>query len=314
MDLQPQECAQRQPDVVALRFRRAALASFDSGTLFDAAMVMLDGPTEFGELQPGQFVHAQVVGGPVRNVAVWGDYPEYLHQPITLQPNFGPPCLDGGLTQRPQALLITIDQPIGFQSGQPLPIERPDQFQIVQTSIPAIEEDTARRKAPRSGRLQHLGEMIVLGLSVGFVVNAIVTGQMAVSIGPDQRDQVDALNDGVMLAGPVARDQFHRASVRFIERRIIDHEHPVVAADLGLGFLPKSLGVGFAALQESGKGIVSGRVELHGLHAGGLRGAVDARTRNEEIDVVIRLNFAFAHEPTIHRDLRWRKLPKLPTA
>jgi hypothetical protein len=46
MDFQTQKRTHRQPNVVTLRPRRTRLATFDLGTLLDAPMVVLNGPTE----------------------------------------------------------------------------------------------------------------------------------------------------------------------------------------------------------------------------------------------------------------------------
>src|SRR4051794_13925633 len=67
MSLESQERTQSQPDVVALRAGRAALAPLDPGALLDPPVVVLDRPTILGELQPAQVRHRQVVGRPVRD-------------------------------------------------------------------------------------------------------------------------------------------------------------------------------------------------------------------------------------------------------
>src|SRR6185312_9111100 len=80
--LQPQERPQGQADVVALCPRRACLAALHLRALLDAPVITLDRPAILRILPSRQIRHPQVAGRPVCNVAVWGDYLVYLHQPI----------------------------------------------------------------------------------------------------------------------------------------------------------------------------------------------------------------------------------------
>src|SRR5262245_27540191 len=88
--LQAQEGTNRQPDVVPLRYRRPCLTPLRLRVLLDPPVIRLDRPAEFRQLLPPKIRHLQVAGRPVRNVAVWGDYLEYLDQPVPLQPGRRP--------------------------------------------------------------------------------------------------------------------------------------------------------------------------------------------------------------------------------
>ncbi len=68
----------------ALRLGLAALAPLHVRDLFQAPVVLLDLPTCLGKLQPPQFIHLQIVGGPVLRRTVLGNDPEHLHHPIVL--------------------------------------------------------------------------------------------------------------------------------------------------------------------------------------------------------------------------------------
>src|SRR5215211_2012879 len=85
--LQAQERPQRQPDVVALRLARACLAPLHLDALFDPPVIALDRPAVLAVLLPAHLAHGQIAGRPVRNVAVGGDYLEYLDQAVALQPD-----------------------------------------------------------------------------------------------------------------------------------------------------------------------------------------------------------------------------------
>ncbi len=79
-----QECPERQPDMGALRLGLAALAPLHVRDLFQAPVVLLDLPTCLGKLQPPQFLHLQIVGGPVLHRAIFGNDQEHLHHLIVL--------------------------------------------------------------------------------------------------------------------------------------------------------------------------------------------------------------------------------------
>jgi len=207
MDLQTQKRSYRQPNVVALRPRRTCLATLDFGTLLDATMVVLDGPTVLRVLLSRQVRHRQVAGRPVSNVAVWGDDLEYLDQPVTGQPDFGSRGGNLGSVQRPRPLTVAVDQPIALQACQPLPAQGAQALEVFQAAVPAIEDHATRLETPPVGVLQHKAEVVILG-DLGVMVDAVVAGDMAVAVGPQQRHEVDALNNGMVLARPVASDEF----------------------------------------------------------------------------------------------------------
>ena len=91
---------------------------------------------------------------------------------------------------------------------------------------------------------------------VGLVVHAVVARHVAVAVGPEQGHQVDPLDHGVVLAGPVAGDELDGLGVRLVEGRVVDDEDAVVEADVVPGLAPERLGVGLEAVQQSGEGVV----------------------------------------------------------
>src|SRR5579859_2042344 len=163
MDLQTQKRTDRQPNMVPLRPRRTRLATLDLGALLDAPVVVLDGPTVLRVLLPRQVCHRQVAGGPVGNVAVWGDDLEYLDQPVSGQPHLGPRGGNLGSAQWPFPLTVAVDQTIGLQACQPRPTELSQQLEVIQAAIPAVEDQATRLETPLASGLEHDAEMIVLG-------------------------------------------------------------------------------------------------------------------------------------------------------
>ena len=61
-----------------------ALAAFHIRYLLQAPAIFLDLLTRLGKLKPAQFIHLQIVGGPVLRRIVLGNDPKHLHQPIVL--------------------------------------------------------------------------------------------------------------------------------------------------------------------------------------------------------------------------------------
>ena len=77
-----------------------------------------------------------------------------------------------------------------------------------------------------------------------------------------QADQVDAPDDRLVLAGPVAVDQVDRLGVELVEGRVVEDEDAVALVDQGLGLAVEGLRVGLEAGEEPGEGVVGGRVGL----------------------------------------------------
>jgi hypothetical protein len=59
--------------------------------------------------------------------------------------------------------------------------------------------------------------VVVLGLAVGLAEDAVIDRDLAVAVGPQQGDQVDAQDDVVVLAGPVAGNEVEVLGVLLVE-------------------------------------------------------------------------------------------------
>jgi len=108
---------------------------------------------------------------------------------------------------------------------------------------------------------------------------------VAVSVGPEEGDQVDPPDDGVMLARPVMGDQLDGLGIGLIEGRVVNDENPGGEPDLGSGLPPEFFGVGFEAGQESAEGVVGRRVRRVGLDPCRLGRGIRPRGGNQEVDV-----------------------------
>ena len=127
--------------------------------------------------------------------------------------------------------------------------------------------------------------MVILGFAVGLAVEPEVTGDLAVAVGPEQRDQVDPADGLVVLARPMARDQSDVLGVGLGERGVVQHQGTAGSLHGGLGLGPLGVGVGLQPVEESVEGVVRrGEVGL-GLHARGLRTTDPPLGSNQELDV-----------------------------
>jgi hypothetical protein len=69
---------------------------------------------------------------------------EHLDRPETRQPDLRLGCRDGRRADRICPLPVEVDQSIGLEPGEPHPPQRADQFEVVQTTGPAVEPDQWR--------------------------------------------------------------------------------------------------------------------------------------------------------------------------
>lgn len=236
--------------MVALAIGGAELAAFDAGELFESAVILLDGPGEFGESQSMEFVHAEVVGGPMCRVAVWGNDPKHFGLTIARQPDHRSGGGDRLLIDGPRLAVIETDLAIAFQSREENPAETSDVLEVFDAGVPTVEEHGSGLKAAFVSGLEHLREVIVLRLLIALlVVNAIVAGIKSVAVGPDRRDQIDAADDGMMIAGPVISHQFDVLGPGLVERRIIDDQHPAGRLDQRSNLVLERGGIRFETMQ-----------------------------------------------------------------
>src|SRR5947209_5200392 len=130
MTFQSQKRSQAKPDMIAPRATRANLRSFNQAELLDAAMIVLNRPREACPFDSLQITHLKMIGRPQFNVAVCGNYLEHSNEAITFEPDDAPRSADLHFADSTQARSVGINFAIGLQPGQPVPAERPNQFQV----------------------------------------------------------------------------------------------------------------------------------------------------------------------------------------
>jgi len=157
----------------------------------------------------------------------------------------------------------------------------------------------SKRTHRGAGHQQHLPEVVILGLAVGLAIDPVVAGDLAVAVGPQQGDQVDAADDLLVLARPVVGDQVDLAGVQLVVGAVVDDEHALVLLDQRLGLVPEGPGVGFLPVQQPRERVVGrGEVRL-GLHARGLRTTDDLGGGDQELDVILVGTARGAHSSII---------------
>src|SRR5215216_6811625 len=246
MTLQPQERSQAQIDVVAPRAPGADLRPLDQTELLDPAVVVLYRPRETRPLDSLQIAHLNFIGGPQFNVAVCGDYLEHTDQSEAFEPHHAPRLADLDFTDCSQALAVGVHFAVTLQARQPSPAERTNQLQVFQPRIPAIKDHASRLKASLVRLFEHRLEVVVLRQGVLLLVeDAVVNGDVAVAVRPQQRNQVDAAHHRVMFTRPVARHQFDLAGVRLIQGRVVYDQNALAQTHLTARLAPQRLGVRF---------------------------------------------------------------------
>jgi len=106
--------------------------------------------------------------------------------------------------------------------------------------------------------------VVVLGLAVGLAVEAVVDGDLAVAVAPQQGDEVDAPDRRAVLAGPVVRDQADLLGVGLVERRVVEDQGAAGRLDGGLGLVPERIGIGLQPLEQGLKESWAGAVGVRG--------------------------------------------------
>ncbi len=94
--------------------------------------------------------------------------------------------------------------------------------------------------------------------SLGFIIDPVVNWDQPIPVGPQQRNQIDAIHHCVMFARPVPMDEGNLLGTRLVERAVVHDQHAARTIHERGDLLPESGGIGFEAVQKPGEGIVGG--------------------------------------------------------
>jgi len=113
----------------------ATLTSLDPTTLLNATVMFLDVPSKILERFSIEFRCIKDISSPVLWFFVGVNNPEYLDEAVLTQVNNSSFGRYIDLRNRAVMRVIRVHQPVGFESGAPMPLQRTDQFQVVDTRI-----------------------------------------------------------------------------------------------------------------------------------------------------------------------------------
>lgn len=286
--LKPQKRSQRKPYVIALHACPPRLASLHSAKLLYPSMILLNHLSNLRILQPLKLTHLQFVRRPVFNVAVFSNYLEYSYQPERFEVDYAARIAYLYLAHTPVAAAVWINLAIAFQLRQPYPAESTNSLEIFDARVPAIEQDTLRRKPAPAGFHQHLAEVVILGRAVRRLVKQpVVTRDVSLAISPHQSDEVYPHNDLPVFARPVTGDKVNLPGKLLVERGVVEDQHAAFKFKLVTSLLPQMLAVSLKAREQAINAIVSRRVVFVWLHASCFCAAIDFGSSNQKINVIV---------------------------
>jgi hypothetical protein len=251
-------------------------------------MVFFNGPRLRRHGIPFRLPHVQFVRRPILRATVSGNGPKDLDEAEALEMHAPPGCWNDHRRQRHIPVSIRVDQPIVLESRQEHPPMLAHGFHILPAALPTIEADQRRREPTLFGCGEQRSEMLVLGTATrqGFSIDATIARHTGGTIGPDQRAQVDALDDLVVFPAPMVCDQVDLMGIRRIQGGIIQDQHAAHGLHIGCDFLPQGCRVGWLAMEQAHKGIV--RWWKHCLRGtlGRFRAGVHALRGNQDVNVI----------------------------
>lgn len=136
MRFEAEEHQQREKNMSSLDNLFATLASLDPTTLLNAPVIFLDIPTKILERFSIRFRCIQDIGSPVFRFPVGVNNPENFDETVLAEVHNPSLRRDIDIRNRSVVRVIRVDKSVGFKSGAPMPFQRTDQFQVVDTRIP----------------------------------------------------------------------------------------------------------------------------------------------------------------------------------
>lgn len=123
MGFKAKKSEQREQNMTSLYNLFAALASLDATTLLNATVIFLDIPTQILERFSVGFRGIQNISSPVFRFLVGVNNPENFDETLLSQVNNSSLWRDINIRNRAVVRMIWINQPVGFESGTPMPFQ-----------------------------------------------------------------------------------------------------------------------------------------------------------------------------------------------
>ena len=254
--------AQRGKQVVFDGGFAAHLEAFDVADLLDGAVVLLNVPVLVMLPDKGFPVNGGKLAGigQEHGVMAWLAFqprPKQPHMAELLEPDNQAVVRDVQLLHLHPPAFFQGDRAVAFQREQPSQLMVLYPFQVVGATVPTVPGHPGRFESPGQHLGEHVLEIVVLGLALGFVVDPEINRQiLPMDISIVKRDGVDPLDRAVMLARPEMADKRQVLAVRLVQDGIIDAQRAAVQAQVGGGLVEQVLAVIVFPLQKAGGAIV----------------------------------------------------------
>ena len=259
MNFQARERANRERDMIHLRSGGPRLRLLDAAALLDASMIVLDGPCASAQFFELALTHLKVVGCPVPRVPIRGDCPKHPDEPVSSEMNLSAAAANLNVSNSDVASPIGIELSVGLEPGEPQPAMRANSLQILQRTVPTVEQNILRRKASLGGSVKHVSEVFVLVLSSNrLVIDSKVAWNDGLSIRPHKAYQVYAQDHLVMFAAPVSRHKFDSPRVGLVQCGIIHNQDSLLLSDNSACLCPQRLCVGRLSCEQTSESVMGG--------------------------------------------------------
>lgn len=123
MGFEAKKSEQREQNMASLYNLFATLASLDATTLLNATVILFDIPSKILERFSVGFQCIQNISSPVFWFLVGVNNPEHLDETILAQVHDQTFRRDINLRNRTVMSVIRINQPVGFESSTPMPLQ-----------------------------------------------------------------------------------------------------------------------------------------------------------------------------------------------
>ena len=138
--------------------------------------------------------------------------------------------------------------------------------------------------------------MVVLGLAIiRLVIDPVITWQVALTIGPKQRQQINSFDNGMVLAQQHVGDKIDLSRVLLVQDSVMQHQYPGVQPNLKPS-PPQQCVVGWLKpVQQKGIRIMRGLNRTNRFGPLSIHRRRIHRCGDKEVDEVLSGDFSLVH-------------------
>ena len=135
------------------------------------------------------------------------------------------------------------------------------------------------------GLREHGARMrVLIQAAKRFVVEAEVTRQQGLPVGPDQANEIDPQHDPVVFPTPVPGHPRHVLGIGLVQRAVIQDQGAGLAPDQRFHFLPKRRRVRRLSREQARESVMSRWVDLLGLAQSRFRAGKDTLGGDQKLN------------------------------